>query len=119
MTSCYRWSIMLGLLMIVIVCVQAVPGEAAAAPEPSQEMIAAGAGGGTGGAGLYKTHCLSCHGTDLRGKIGPGLQSIGSRYSQQEISVVISKGRGGMPGFDKKLSPEEIRALAGWLASNK
>ena len=115
MNRCYCYGVILGLLLMVV-CSYAVAGEAAAAPESSQEMTVAGA---DAGAGLYKKHCLSCHGTDLRGKIGPGLQTIGSRYSQQEISVVISKGRGGMPGFSKKLSPEEIRALAGWLATNK
>jgi|GEM_PF-1421410 len=71
------------------------------------------------GASLYKRHCLSCHGTDLRGKIGPDLSKAGARYSADQLRAVIGKGRGAMPGFAKQLSSEEIRALSVWLAAHK
>ncbi|MFS0727977.1 c-type cytochrome [Paenibacillus sp. 1P07SE] len=78
------------------------------------EVASAPAGGG-----LYKQHCLACHGTDLRGKVGPDLSRIGSQYTKQELEAVIGKGRGGMPGFSGQMTPAEIRTLANWLVSHK
>lgn len=100
----------------ILTCV--LTGSAGAAPkmEPTEDIIAVGA---HSGASLYKQHCLTCHGADLGGKIGPNLRGIGSRYTRQELSQVISKGRGGMPGFAKQLSAEEIQALSAWVASQK
>ncbi|OXM84981.1 cytochrome C [Paenibacillus rigui] len=70
---------------------------------------------------LYKQTCLSCHGNNLEGKVGPttNLQKIGSKLSKDQIAKQITNGGNGMPGFGSKLKPEEVDALAAWLAAKK
>ncbi|MCZ8523880.1 cytochrome c [Paenibacillus mucilaginosus] len=70
---------------------------------------------------LYKQRCLSCHGSALEGKVGPStnLQQVGGRLGKDQIAAQIARGGGGMPGFQDKLSAEEIDGLAAWLAGKK
>ena len=68
---------------------------------------------------LYKISCLSCHAADLSGRVGPSLQEIGSKLSQEQLSTIIHDGARGMPAFQKSLSNEEIDALTQWLSKNK
>lgn len=67
---------------------------------------------------LYKKRCISCHGVDLSGKVGPSLQKIGIRLSDQQLMDIVHDGGRGMPSFKKILSAEEIGVLAQWLAKN-
>lgn len=86
-------------------------------------------GGNNGGAvvaekpAVYSQSCLSCHGTDLEGRV-PGnsnLQDVGSRLSRDEIYDTIANGKQGtsMPAFGNRLSEEQINELADWLAEMK
>jgi cytochrome c551 len=68
---------------------------------------------------VFKQNCVSCHGVDLAGGVGPNLQKVGQRLNQQQITTTITNGRGIMPVFKNKLKPEEIDALSIWLASHK
>lgn len=96
--------------------------------------LAAGCGGGGGGsktdalqdapaevAALYKAECLSCHGNDLQGRVGPktNLEKVGSRLSVDEIVTQIEQGEGVMQGFADQLTKEEIQGLADWLSGKK
>lgn len=99
--------------------------------------FAAGCGGGGSGGGgsktnalqdapaevaaLYKAECLSCHGTDLQGRVGPktNLEKVGSRMSVDEIVAQIEQGEGVMQGFADQLTKEEIQGLADWLSGKK
>ncbi|OXM83038.1 c-type cytochrome [Paenibacillus rigui] len=67
----------------------------------------------------YKQSCISCHGNDLAGKIGPNLQKAGSKLSDQQLYTIIQNGRGGMPAFKNTLKDDEIINLAKWLAEKK
>ena len=64
----------------------------------------------------YKSNCLACHGDQLQGGFGPALNAVGSSLSREQIYQVITKGRGNMPGFEGRLSDEEIINLTNWLA---
>lgn len=76
--------------------------------------------GGTSNAEtIYKQKCVSCHAIDLQGRAGPNLIKVGAKYTQEELIGIISEGKGGMPSFGKRLSEEQIDALAVWLASKK
>jgi cytochrome c551 len=68
-----------------------------------------------------KTNCISCHGVDLSGRVGPktNLQKIGSAYTPEQISNQIRGGGGGMPGYESKLTADEIQLLTVWLSSKK
>lgn len=70
---------------------------------------------------LFKTNCVSCHGTDLAGRVGgkSDLRQLGSRLSPEQIEQIISDGRGRMPDFADKLSADDISALSIWLGELK
>jgi mono/diheme cytochrome c family protein/DNA-binding beta-propeller fold protein YncE len=71
-------------------------------------------------AALYQQHCLSCHGAQRTGGMGPALlpHSL-ERVRPAEVLKVISQGRAAtqMPAFDKTLSAEQIQTLASWVRS--
>jgi cytochrome c551 len=70
---------------------------------------------------VYKTNCMSCHGNNLEGRVGPktNLQQVGARLDKDKLLKQIQNGGNGMPAFASKLKPEEAAALAEWLASKK
>jgi mono/diheme cytochrome c family protein len=86
----------------------------------TQPTSTAGAGTTTVDASaVYKQNCVSCHGVDLGGAVGPNLQNVGSRLSVDQIATVIANGRNAMPAFKDRLKTEEIDALSVWLAAKK
>ncbi|TYP71877.1 c-type cytochrome [Paenibacillus methanolicus] len=99
-------------------------------------LLASGCGGGSGGQGgaasaeltgpaetltLYRNNCVNCHGAELQGRMGAvtNLAEVGSRMSEAEIEAQIKSGSGAMPAFAERLTEEEIKALASWLAGHK
>lgn len=97
-------------------------------------IAACGSSGGSGGGGesqgaaldgpeatvaVFKSNCISCHGTDLKGKMGPNtdLTSVGAKMTRDEIEKQIKDGSAKMPGFGKMLKEDEIAGLADWLAT--
>lgn len=104
--------VMAFVLLSVTACGQSASTDSGSASSPA---------GNKAGAKLtliYKQSCASCHAVDLSGKVGPSLQEIGSKLSEEEIYEAISSGRPGMPPFEKRLKTEEIQALAAWLANH-
>jgi len=106
----------IGLLVIVSLSAcgsseSNAPAESAASTNAISEVSAAEA--------LYKQGCISCHGTNLQGVVGPSLQKIGAELSKAQIIAKIEYGGGGMPAFHKRLDTNEIEALAEWLSLKK
>ena len=66
---------------------------------------------------ISERSCISCHGGDLAGGMGPALDTVGSNLSQEEIEEVILNGKGSMPGG--LLSVEEAKTLSIWLETLK
>jgi len=64
-------------------------------------------------ADLYQRRCAACHGGDLQGGSGPALQpgSPAAARARDELRNTIANGRGGMPAFGDRLTPEEIDGL--------
>lgn len=72
------------------------------------------------GAGLYAQHCMPCHGAHREGGLGPGL--TGARWDKVEptkasLARFIAQGSsdGRMPGWSKRLTPQQIGAVADYL----
>ncbi|MEK3882825.1 cytochrome c [Paenibacillus sp. PL2-23] len=72
-------------------------------------------------ASLYKTNCISCHGTDLEGRVGSksNLQRVGSRLDSEQLKLRIEEGKGVMPAFKDRLTQEELETLAQWLSGQQ
>ncbi|MFF2888606.1 c-type cytochrome [Paenibacillus sp. NPDC057967] len=66
---------------------------------------------------IYQSMCISCHGTELQGQIGPALAHVGTKMSKEELYRMIASGRRGMPAFEGRLSEDEIITMTTWLAS--
>lgn len=68
---------------------------------------------------IYLQNCAACHGQALEGgRIGPSLKHAGWPYAQNRdlLVRVLHQGRGlTMPGFDGRLSNQQIEALTDWL----
>jgi quinoprotein glucose dehydrogenase len=65
---------------------------------------------------IYTSQCAACHRADLGGNEGqaPSLVGIKGRRTLEEITAVIQKGSGRMPGFPA-LRPPALRALANFV----
>lgn len=70
---------------------------------------------------VYKANCVSCHGSDLQGRMGSqtNLQKVGARMTEPAIVEQIKKGGSSMPPFEERLTDEQIAGLAAWLAGKK
>lgn len=66
-----------------------------------------------------KASCITCHGDQLQGGVGPSLQNEGSQHDSEGIYSIVTKGRGQMPSFKDKLAPEEVANVAMWLSEKK
>jgi cytochrome c6 len=73
---------------------------------------------------IYKSKCAACHGPDGSGSaMGKklGARDFHSAYVQKQsdsdLSGIIAKGEGKMPGYDKTLKADEIAGLVAYIRS--
>ena len=88
-----------------------------AAPVATEVAEDGGAVAGVDGAALYASRCASCHGDDGTGGFAPQLGEgrIVEVFPDEADQVeVVTAGRGGMPAFGDRLSPEEIAAIVAY-----
>ena len=79
------------------------------------------------GADTFKAKCAACHGATGAGDTTMGknlkLHDLGSadvqKQSDEELTTIISKGKGKMPAYDGKLSKEQIGDLVKHIRSLK
>ncbi len=68
------------------------------------------------GAGLYSTHCASCHGADGRGgPVGTNLVERRVLTDLVDYREVVRAGRNKMPGFSNALKPDDEEDILRWL----
>ncbi len=80
-------------------------------PAATPEAVAAA---GADGAAIFGQRCAGCHGGDGSGGIGPRLAGgrvVADFPDPQDQIAVVTNGRGGMPAFGERLTPEEIAAV--------
>ena len=72
---------------------------------------------------LYQTKCAACHGPDGSGNTTVGkalkLKDVRDPEAQKEsdadLTTLIAKGKDKMPGNEKSLKPDQIKALVGYV----
>src|SRR5262245_53163367 len=78
-------------------------------------------------AALYKSKCQACHGPDGKGSTAAG-KLLGAhdfhspevdKQTDQQLFDTTKKGKDKMPGFDKKLTDEQIKDLIKYIRSLK
>ena len=77
------------------------------------------------GAADYKAKCASCHGADGAGAMAKkmGSRDLNSadfqKTSEADVVAVIAKGKGKMPGYEGKLTADQITAVAKYVKTLK
>ena len=73
------------------------------------------------GASVFKTNCISCHGPDAAGQVGPNLTDDNWKNVRTiaDIPQVIMNGAaaGAMPAWKTRLHPNEVVLVAAYVAS--
>jgi mono/diheme cytochrome c family protein len=80
-----------------------------------------------GGADTFKAKCAACHGASGAGDTGMGktlkLRDLGSAevqaQSDEELTTIITKGKGKMPAYDGKLTKEQITDVVKYIRTLK
>lgn len=79
----------------------------------------------TDGRTLYAANCAVCHSSDMRGGQNANAPSLlggkAATYTEDELAKKISRGKplGGMPRFERILTPEQIRAVARFIVAQR
>ena len=79
------------------------------------------------GAATFKAKCVVCHGADGKGETptGKSLQArdLGSTevqsQSDADLAAIITNGKGQMPSFDGKLTPDQIKDVVKYIRTLK
>jgi cytochrome c6 len=77
------------------------------------------AGAAHADAALFAQKCASCHGKD--GKPSAVGQKMGAKdltavkESEKELEGIITNGKGKMPAYKEKLTPDQIASLAKYI----
>jgi mono/diheme cytochrome c family protein len=78
-------------------------------------------------AALYKSKCAACHGADGKGDTPAG-KKLGTKdfhspdvakMSDTDLFEITKKGKDKMPGYDKKLTDDQIKELVKYVRSLK
>lgn len=67
------------------------------------------------GKSLFDEKCMACHGADGTAGILNAANLKTSKLNTSAISRTITTGKNAMPAFADRLSPEEIKQLAGYV----
>jgi cytochrome c6 len=78
-------------------------------------------------ADIYKAKCASCHGADGKGDTPAGkgmkIKDLASedvqKMSDADLAGIIEKGKKPMPGYEGKLTKEQIDSLVKWMRALK
>jgi cytochrome c6 len=84
---------------------------ACSAPENKKETVS--------GVEIYKTRCVTCHGTDGKMGMNGAKELPSSPLDATQRIEVVTYGRKIMPGFKELLSKEEIKAVVDFTMTLK
>ena len=86
-------------------------------------MMVAPAAFAADSAALYKTKCAMCHAADGSGDTPMGKKMAAHDFRSPEIQKmtdaqlieITTKGKNKMPGYDQKLTADEIKGLVAYI----
>lgn len=84
---------------------------ACSAPKAKKETVS--------GIEIYKTRCVTCHGTDGKMGMNGAKELPSSPLDAAQRIEVVTYGRKIMPGFKELLSKEEIKAVVDFTMTLK
>ena len=93
-------SIFIGLALVVFSCNNGSAPQQQSAPN---------------GKDIYTTRCAGCHGLDGQLQLAGAKALPASTLKKEEVVAQIQMGKGSMPPFDGRLSPQEIKAVADYV----
>lgn len=75
------------------------------------------------GAALFKANCQLCHGAEGNGDTPTGKAFKAPNFhdptivatSDEELTKIINAGKGNMPAFHSRLTPQQIQSLVSYL----
>ncbi len=96
------------LISAGILCCMALPSAMQAQSEPAR---------------LFKANCVQCHSANGSGDTAAGkafhakdLRSAEvQKQTDEELTEVITKGKGKMPAFGAKIKPDDVKKLVTYL----
>lgn len=79
------------------------------------------------GADVYKSKCASCHGAEGKGDTAMGkamkVKDLASdevqKQSDADLTAIVEKGKKPMPGYEGKLTKEQITDVVKYLRALK
>jgi mono/diheme cytochrome c family protein len=101
---------------------------AAVAAQPGKDggflanaVKAPGGGQAAGGEGqqVFSENCASCHtlaAANASGAVGPSLDEL--KPDEARVTTAVTNGKNAMPAFSGQLSPEQIEAVAAFVAGS-
>jgi len=60
------------------------------------------------GAAIYKSKCAMCHGANGEGKPAMKTAPFKKDVSEADMVKIVTDGKGKMPAYKSKLSPDEV-----------
>jgi cytochrome c6 len=90
-------------------------------------LVGAAGARGEDVAALYKSKCQACHGPDGKGDTAAG-KKLGvkdfrspdtAKLSDTELFDITKKGKDKMPGYDKKLTDDQVKDLIKYIRALK
>lgn len=111
----------LGLFAVALGC-----GQSSSSPPPAKAPAVAIAP--TDGKGLFAAHCTKCHTVEETGRKGkgPNLAHVAAEpeHTAEWIAAHVRNPKAHepsskMPAFESKLTPEEVKSVADYLATLK
>ena len=65
---------------------------------------------------VYEQSCQGCHGADLKGDRGPGVDKAVATLGADSLTSIVSKGQGGMPAIPA-VTPQLMNNLIAFLSN--
>lgn len=69
------------------------------------------------GQSVYMKNCMSCHGPEGSGAIGPKIAEINSRIKLDDFKQIVASGRGEMPSLPY-MTEDEVQSIYRFLSSS-